>query len=258
MWAANGSNEVMVQLLQAFGGPGRTAMAFTPTYSMYPEYARDTHTAWVTGARADDFTLTAADAAAKVRDRRPDVVFLASPNNPTGTPTPREDMVELIETGVPIVADIHFDYRIALAALDAGIAKLRLNPGNIGSPERVEKVVAKAKAAGILGISRETLYQKLKQYGKNGWIRSLVTCPLVVYREGRQVGEAEVAYRDDHHPGWIGDMPHTWVGAEYIRAVRTKLVYERESDHALVPLMRLLHDELGVCDGAACGWQSRG
>ena len=49
MWAANGSNEVMLQLLQAFGGPGRTAVSFAPTYSMYPEYARDTHTAWVPG-----------------------------------------------------------------------------------------------------------------------------------------------------------------------------------------------------------------
>src|SRR3954469_3517776 len=47
VWAANGSNEVMLQLLQAFGGPGRTALSFAPTYSMYPEYARDTHTEWV-------------------------------------------------------------------------------------------------------------------------------------------------------------------------------------------------------------------
>ena len=44
VWAANGSNEVMLQLLQAFGGPGRTALSFAPTYSMYPEYARDTNT----------------------------------------------------------------------------------------------------------------------------------------------------------------------------------------------------------------------
>ena len=42
VWAANGSNEVMLQLLQAFGGPGRVALSFAPTYSMYPEYARDT------------------------------------------------------------------------------------------------------------------------------------------------------------------------------------------------------------------------
>ena len=39
IWAANGSNEVMTHLLGAFGGPGRTALSFSPTYSMYPEYA---------------------------------------------------------------------------------------------------------------------------------------------------------------------------------------------------------------------------
>ena len=57
VWAANGSNEIMLQLLQAFGGPGRTAVSFAPTYSMYPEYARDTHTGWVVGRRADDFSI---------------------------------------------------------------------------------------------------------------------------------------------------------------------------------------------------------
>ena len=57
VWAANGSNEIMLQILQAFGGPGRTALSFAPTYSMYPEYARDTHTRWVTGQREQDFTV---------------------------------------------------------------------------------------------------------------------------------------------------------------------------------------------------------
>ena len=75
IWAANGSNEVMLHLLQAFGGPGRTALSFDPTYSMYPEYARDTMTAWVAGRRADDFTLDPAAAATgsseKSSSRRP-------------------------------------------------------------------------------------------------------------------------------------------------------------------------------------------
>jgi histidinol-phosphate aminotransferase len=115
VWAANGSNEVMVQLLQAFGGPGRTAMAFTPTYSMYPEYARDTHTAWVTGTRADDFTLTAADAAEQVRRYAPDVVLLASPNNPTGTALP-PDVVEAVydaTTGMVVVDEAYGEFRRA-------------------------------------------------------------------------------------------------------------------------------------------------
>jgi histidinol-phosphate aminotransferase len=85
VWAANGSNEVMLHLLQAYGGPGRLALSFAPTYSMYPEYARDTHTAWEVGHREEDFTLDADRAIALVRERRPHVVLLPSPNNPTGT-----------------------------------------------------------------------------------------------------------------------------------------------------------------------------
>ena len=64
IWAANGSNEVMLHLLQGFGGPGRTAVSFAPTYSMYPEYARDTHTRWVAGRRTEDFDVDPAEARA--------------------------------------------------------------------------------------------------------------------------------------------------------------------------------------------------
>ena len=53
------------------------------------------------------------------------------------------------ETDAPLVADIHFDYRLAFAAIEAGVDKLRINPGNIGSPERVRAV---ADAAGSMGI----------------------------------------------------------------------------------------------------------
>ena len=52
IWAANGSNEVMLHVLQAFAGPGRPVLSFAPTYSMYPEYARDTHSGW-TPSRAE-------------------------------------------------------------------------------------------------------------------------------------------------------------------------------------------------------------
>ncbi len=85
VWAANGSNEVLQQLLQAFGGPGRTALGFTPSYSMHPVLAAGTGTAWLDGERDDDFDLDAAHVAEQVRRHDPDVVFLCSPNNPTGT-----------------------------------------------------------------------------------------------------------------------------------------------------------------------------
>jgi histidinol-phosphate aminotransferase len=85
VWAANGSNEILQQLLQAFGGPGRVALGFTPSYSMHPIISTGTGTAWIDGMRAGDFTLSAENAAAAVTEHRPDVVFLCSPNNPTGT-----------------------------------------------------------------------------------------------------------------------------------------------------------------------------
>jgi histidinol-phosphate aminotransferase len=88
LWAANGSNEIMLHVLQAFGGPGRTALSFAPTYSMYPEYARDTNTAWVAGRREEDFSLDPDVAREAIARVAPSVVLLASPNNPTGTALP--------------------------------------------------------------------------------------------------------------------------------------------------------------------------
>jgi len=113
VWAANGSNEVMLQLLQAFGGPGRTALGFTPTYSMYPDYCRDTFTDYVTAERADDFSLDAARAAEAVARLRPDVVLLASPNNPTGTALAL-DVVEAVLAagpGLVIVDEAYAEFR---------------------------------------------------------------------------------------------------------------------------------------------------
>lgn len=85
IWAANGSNEVLQQILQAFGGPGRTLLSFPPTYSMYPLLASGTGTEYLAGSRAADFSLSAESAAAQVADLRPALVLLCSPNNPTGT-----------------------------------------------------------------------------------------------------------------------------------------------------------------------------
>jgi histidinol-phosphate aminotransferase len=88
VWAANGSNEVMHQLLLAVGGPGRSVLGFAPTYSMYPQYCRDTFTAYETVDRNADFTLDVDRAVSAVRERRPVVTLLTSPNNPTGTALP--------------------------------------------------------------------------------------------------------------------------------------------------------------------------
>ena len=88
IWPANGSNEVMTHILQAFGGPGRTLLTFTPTYSMYPEYARNTHTEYVTRPRNASYGLTTDEIVSAIEEVKPDVVLLTTPNNPTGTTIP--------------------------------------------------------------------------------------------------------------------------------------------------------------------------
>jgi histidinol-phosphate aminotransferase len=97
VWAANGSNEILQQLLQAFGGPGRTAMGFEPSYSMHPIIARGTGTGWTSALRATDFTLPVTEALAAIGRHRPDMVFLCSPNNPTGTAMDPETVVAVYE-----------------------------------------------------------------------------------------------------------------------------------------------------------------
>jgi len=115
LWPANGSNEVMQQLLQAFGGPGRTALSFAPTYSMYPEYARNTFTEWVTGRRSDDFGLDL-DAALPLIERvQPSVVLLTSPNNPTGTALPPSQLRAVLDAapGLVVVDEAYAEFRRA-------------------------------------------------------------------------------------------------------------------------------------------------
>lgn len=85
IWAANGSNEIMQHVLQAFAGPGRSVLSFPPTYSMYPLYARGTYSEYIAGERAEDFTQSPQSVAEQIREHRPNVVILCSPNNPTGT-----------------------------------------------------------------------------------------------------------------------------------------------------------------------------
>jgi histidinol-phosphate aminotransferase len=117
IWAANGSNEVMLHLLQAFGGPGRLALSFAPTYSMYPEYARDTHTGWEVGHREQDFSLDLDRAIELVRSLRPHVVLLPSPNNPTGTALPAAAVSALCEAvdaasgGLLVIDEAYAEFR---------------------------------------------------------------------------------------------------------------------------------------------------
>ncbi|GFE17557.1 histidinol-phosphate aminotransferase [Streptomyces glebosus] len=105
VWAANGSNEVIQQLLQTFAGPGRTALGFEPSYSMHGLISRGTGTGWISGPRNDDFTIDVEAATAVIAERRPDVVFICSPNNPTGTAVEAATVLALYEAAQAARAD---------------------------------------------------------------------------------------------------------------------------------------------------------
>lgn len=112
VWAANGSNEVLQQLLQAFGGPGRSVMSFTPTYSMYPLLADSTDTRWIGVPRDEDFTLTPEYVAAQIREYQPSIVILCTPNNPTGTTLSRDVILAAYEAfdGILIVDEAYQEF----------------------------------------------------------------------------------------------------------------------------------------------------
>jgi histidinol-phosphate aminotransferase len=128
VWAANGSNEVLQQLLQAFGGAGRPALGFVPSYSMHQLIALATATPWIGSPRAMDFTLRPDDAVAEVKAHSPAIVFLCSPNNPTGTaldPAVLDAVLE-VAPGMVVVDEAYaeFSHRPTLLPSLAGHPRL--------------------------------------------------------------------------------------------------------------------------------------
>jgi len=112
VWAANGSNEILLQLLQAFAGPGRTALGFEPSYSMHPIIASGTRTEWISCPRRSDFTIDVEAAAALITQRSPDVLFITSPNNPTGGSIPLQDIRTLVRAapGIVVVDEAYAEF----------------------------------------------------------------------------------------------------------------------------------------------------
>ena len=110
-WAANGSNEIIQQLLQAFGGPGRTALGFEPSYSMHPLISPVTCTQWLAAARDADYGMSTA--AEQVKRHQPDVVFITSPNNPTGTSVPLDLIAAVYDAapGMVVVDEAYAEFR---------------------------------------------------------------------------------------------------------------------------------------------------
>jgi len=120
LWAANGSNEILQQLLQAFGGPGRTALGFVPSYSMHPIISAGTRTRWIPAPRRADFSLDARAAVAAVREHRPDVLFVTSPNNPTGAAVPSDDLRTVLSAapGIVVVDEAYGEFSAAPSAVE--------------------------------------------------------------------------------------------------------------------------------------------
>jgi histidinol-phosphate aminotransferase len=145
VWAANGSNEVLQQILQTFGGAGRSALGFTPSYSMHPIISAGTGTTWVDGHRRPDFTIDPEAAAAQVREVAPDVVFVTSPNNPTGTAVELATVEALYDAtaGVVVVDEAYAEF-----ARTGTPSALTLLPG------RSRLVVSRtmSKAFGMAGL----------------------------------------------------------------------------------------------------------
>jgi histidinol-phosphate aminotransferase len=112
VWAANGSNEIIQQLLQAFGGPGAVALGFEPSYSMHPLIALATCTPWARGARDADFGIDPVRAVEVIRAEQPTVTFLTSPNNPTGTSLPIEVIEAVCEAapGIVVVDEAYAEF----------------------------------------------------------------------------------------------------------------------------------------------------
>lgn len=127
IWPANGSNEVMQQLLQLFGGPEKTLVAFDPTYSMYEDYCRNTFTKYLSVSRNKDFTLDqkVIDSALELK---PDIIVLTSPNNPTGTVIDVAEIDYLLNkfSGVVIVDEAYAEFRAE--GTPSAVTKLAGNP----------------------------------------------------------------------------------------------------------------------------------
>jgi histidinol-phosphate aminotransferase len=148
LWAANGSNEILQQLLQAFGGPGRSAIGFVPSYSMHPIIAGGTQTEWLVANRGDDFGLDVTVAVDAIVDRRPDVVFVASPNNPSGQSVSLIDLSRLLDamtTGILILDEAYGEF----SSQPSAVALIEQYPGKLVVTRTMSK--AFAFAGGRLG-----------------------------------------------------------------------------------------------------------
>jgi histidinol-phosphate aminotransferase len=186
VWAANGSNEIIQQLLQAFGGTGRRALGFEPSYSMHPLIALATGTGWLTGARDAGFGIEPDRAVGLIKSEQPDVVFLTSPNNPTGTAL-APDVIEAICAAAPGMVIV--DEAYAEFARDRAATALSLLPRfpRLVVTRTMSKAFALAGArVGYLAADPEVIRALL-----------LVRLPYHLSAVTQAVARAALAHRDE-------------------------------------------------------------
>jgi len=122
VFAANGSNEVLQTLCLAFGGSGRRVVTFEPTYAMHAQIARTTGARVVEGERTDDFALDPDEVRRVIDAADPAIVFLCSPNNPTGVVDPPEVVRAVVahaaERGILVVVDEAYGQFATWSALE--------------------------------------------------------------------------------------------------------------------------------------------
>jgi len=119
VWAANGSNEVLQQFHQAFGGPGRLVLSFGPTYSMYPVIAKSTLTEYLELPRQEGYELSAEYVSNAIEKHKPDIVILCNPNNPTGTSIAEEVVQAAYEStdGMVLVDEAYAEFSAESSAI---------------------------------------------------------------------------------------------------------------------------------------------
>ncbi len=156
VWAANGSNEIIQSIFLAFGG--ESALGFTPSYSMHPLIAQVTGTPWVSGIRNPDFSLDVDRACQQIRDTKAKLVFITTPNNPTGTAIALRE----IETLASVAAEVS-----GLVVVDEAYAEFSSEPSAITVLEKhpnllVSRTMSKAFAfagarVGYLAADKEVI-----------------------------------------------------------------------------------------------------
>ena len=144
LWVGNGSNEILHQLLQAFGGPGRVLLGFAPSYRISPAVAASTDTRYVECRPGPDFALDVDAAVEAIAEHRPHVVFLDSPNNPTGLTVRHSDLRRILDaaTGLVLVDEAYAEFSAAPSAV--GLLDCY--------PRKLVVIRTMSKAFGIAGV----------------------------------------------------------------------------------------------------------